>query len=156
MPARARGRATLGLMYVQLCYSACLLLHTTVPPLLCSRGAGWALGGLLRVDVHVLRVSQQTDALLLLSLFRHLKKPNRKPTLVQDGSHLSDWRPLPPTGNRSLAIDSPHRSVHSKRLTEATAKPQLQIHLLTNAEYKQLIAKLGRTKFQRSSKASES
>lgn len=114
-----------------------------------------ALRGLLRVEVHVLRVSQQADALLLLSLFCHLKK-HRRPTLVHDWSHLSSSHPLPLTGPRSLAVDSPHRSVHSKRLTDATAKLQLQIYLLTKAEYKGLIMKLGHMKFQRSSKASES
>lgn len=83
-------------------------------------------------------------------------KKHKRPTLVHDSSHLSRSRPLPLTGPRCLAVDSPHRSVHSKRLTEATATVQLQIYLLTEAEYKRLITKLGHMKFQRSSKASES
>lgn len=72
-----------------------------------SIACGSASRRLLGVDVHVLRVAQQADALLLLSLFCHLKtkKKHRRATLAHDSSHLSRSRPLRLTGPRSQAVD---------------------------------------------------
>lgn len=75
-----------------------------------SIACGSASRRLLGVDVHVLRVAQQADALLLLSLFCHLKtkqnkKKHRRATLAHDSSHLSRSRPLRLTGPRSQTVD---------------------------------------------------
>lgn len=94
------GRATLGLVFSYVtarpycCTGWCGVASVTSAP--CSRGAGSALRGLLRVDVHVLRVSQQADALFLLSLFCHLiRKTHRHKA---DSSRRYGSGPLPLTG----------------------------------------------------------
>lgn len=71
----------------------------------CSRGASSALRGLLRVDVHVLRVSQQADALFLLSLFCHLIRKTH--TQKADSSHMYGSGPLPLTGLQKFGAWQP-------------------------------------------------
>ena len=67
------------------------MLRATGGPL-CEGGASWGpSGGLLGVDVHVRGVTQETDALLLLPLLRHLQEEPQEERASDYGGRPVSW-----------------------------------------------------------------
>lgn len=76
---------------------------------------GSALRRLLWVDVHVLRVSQQANPLLLLPLFSHLKNVQKQ----ADFSKFLPPEPLSPSSSSKCASRLSRRLIHSQHIKEA-------------------------------------
>lgn len=121
----------------------------------CMQSRHSTLRGLLGVGVHVLRVSQQTNPLLLLPLFGHLKSTGKKKDTFSkmNPPFSSSWlRPLPISLYRSehTAHNAPLILLKSFQASSSTLLPvtadESSTKQYTNTE----------TQFQTSSKAYES